>query len=117
MLRDERRVAGTVTSMRWVDVGSVDRLAPGLPVRVDVEGAEVVVWRLADGRLAALDDRCAHQEIRLSLGSVVDGCIVCAAHSWAFDRDGWSVPMGTSKVRTWLVRERDGRIEVDADAT
>lgn len=101
----------------WTDVGASTLVtAGGIPRRVDVEGFEVVIWRTADGVIAALDDRCAHHEIRLSLGVIVDDCIVCPAHGWTFDRDGWTVPMATVRVQPWEVREVDGRIEVDADS-
>ena len=60
-----------------------------LPRRVVVDGREIVVWRLPDGGVAALDDRCAHQAMRLSIGNALpDGCLVCVAHGWTFRPDG-----------------------------
>ena len=60
-----------------------------LPRRVSIEGREVVVWRLPDGGVAALDDRCTHQWVRLSLGMVLpDGCLVCPSHGWTFRPNG-----------------------------
>ena len=60
-----------------------------LPQRVVVEEREIVLWRLPDGEVAALDDRCAHQAMRLSIGTPLpDGCLVCVAHGWTFRPDG-----------------------------
>ncbi len=65
-----------------------------LPRRVkvggrEIGGREIVVWRLPDGSVAALDDRCAHQAMRLSIGTALpDGCLVCVAHGWTYRPDG-----------------------------
>jgi len=43
----------------WNDVLRSDELG-ALPPRVVVDEREIVLWRLPDGEVAALDDRCAH---------------------------------------------------------
>lgn len=63
-----------------------------VPVRVVLGGREIVLWRLPGGEVAALDDRCAHQAIRLSIGTArPDGCLVCMAHGWTYRSDGSNV--------------------------
>lgn len=75
----------------WRVVLRSDELG-SLPRRVVVDGREVVVWRLPDGGVGALDDRCAHQAMRLSIGTALpDGCLVCVAHGWTFRPDGTNV--------------------------
>lgn len=61
------------------------------PVPVRLAGAELVLFRDADGRVAALEDVCPHRGMRLSRGSIVDGNIVCPYHGWAFAADGKAV--------------------------
>ncbi|WP_393939880.1 Rieske 2Fe-2S domain-containing protein [Piscinibacter sakaiensis] len=46
------------------------------------------LWRAADGRLQAADDRCPHRGTRLSLGRVVDGALECPYHGWQFGDGG-----------------------------
>ncbi len=51
-------------------------------------GEPIVVWRKADGGVAALRDRCCHRTARLSRGFVDDSGIVCGYHGWTYDGDG-----------------------------
>ena len=57
------------------------------PRRVDVDGTPVVIARVGDEVLAAVD-RCPHRGAPLSAGAVVHDCIVCPYHGWAFDSHG-----------------------------
>ena len=73
---------------RWQEVLRSEELG-AIPRRVVVHGQEIVLWRLPDGGVGALDDRCAHQAMRLSIGTALpDGCIVCVAHGWTYNPDG-----------------------------
>lgn len=56
-----------------------------LPVRLLEQ--DLVVVDL-DGSPVAMADRCVHRSTRLSVGWVDDGCLRCAYHGWAYDRDG-----------------------------
>jgi phenylpropionate dioxygenase-like ring-hydroxylating dioxygenase large terminal subunit len=59
------------------------------PVRVRVAGRPYVLFRDANGRPAALDDRCPHRFAPLSAGAVSrEGRLTCAYHGWSFDADG-----------------------------
>jgi phenylpropionate dioxygenase-like ring-hydroxylating dioxygenase large terminal subunit len=51
-------------------------------------GEDIVLFLDADGRPAALKDRCRHRTARLSKGWCVDGELVCAYHGWTYDRTG-----------------------------
>lgn len=48
----------------------------------------VVMFRQADGRVAALIDRCPHRLVPLSLGSCVEGRLRCTYHGLEFDGEG-----------------------------
>ena len=51
-------------------------------------GLSIVLFRGDDGRLRALEDRCAHRQLPLSLGTV-EGCrLTCLYHGWSYDEDG-----------------------------
>ncbi|MEM9865628.1 MAG: aromatic ring-hydroxylating dioxygenase subunit alpha [Myxococcota bacterium] len=48
----------------------------------------IAVFRGDDGVLRAVENRCAHRQLRLTTGHV-DGCnLVCPYHGWAYDGEG-----------------------------
>lgn len=51
-------------------------------------GIPVVLLRRTDGGVAALEDRCAHRSMPLSLGSLDGDTLVCAYHGARFGCDG-----------------------------
>lgn len=75
-------------------------------------GVPVVLLRRADGGVAALEDRCPHRSMPLSLGTVDGDTLVCAYHGARFDCSGACVnvpsqpvvPPG-ARVRALAVRE------------
>jgi nitrite reductase/ring-hydroxylating ferredoxin subunit len=81
-----------------------------------LDGVEIVVCRTREG-LFALDNICSHAYARLSEGRLRAHRIICPLHGAAFDlRDGRALGAPASKpVRTFAVRERDGRIEAAPD--
>ena len=48
----------------------------------------LVLWRDAEGRVAALEDRCCHREMPLASGTVEAGTIRCGYHGLRFGSDG-----------------------------
>ncbi len=77
----------------------------------------VVLFRAADGAPVALEDRCCHRALPLSLGTVEEGGLRCACHGLVFDRGGACVevpgqtriPPGGA-VRAYPLVERAGWI-------
>ena len=61
------------------------------PVAVTLAERDIVLFRDANGRIAAMDDVCPHRGMRLSRGHVEAGNIVCPYHGWAFAADGRAV--------------------------
>jgi phenylpropionate dioxygenase-like ring-hydroxylating dioxygenase large terminal subunit len=58
------------------------------PVRGELFGTGIVVWRGADGAIAAAVDECPHRAARLSMGWCQGGDVVCPYHGWVFAPDG-----------------------------
>ena len=59
------------------------------PIRREVLGTPLVLFRGEGGRAAALLDRCPHRNAPLSLGRVVKGGrLECAYHGWQFEGSG-----------------------------
>jgi phenylpropionate dioxygenase-like ring-hydroxylating dioxygenase large terminal subunit len=60
----------------------------GKPLAATLLGEPVVLFRTAGGRPAALADRCAHRNLALSRGRVVEGSLECAYHGWRYGGSG-----------------------------
>jgi phenylpropionate dioxygenase-like ring-hydroxylating dioxygenase large terminal subunit len=79
----------------------------------------LVLYRTAGGTVAALEDRDAHRPYPLSLGTLVDDCVVSAYSGFVYARDGRCVRVPTqvevpygARVRSFPVREQDGLVWV-----
>jgi len=82
----------------------------------------VAVFRDKRGQLSAIENRCAHRQLKLSLGKVDDECnLVCAYHGWAYNGEGKVAKVGHDlfgkkmpklKVQSYPVTERYGLIWV-----
>jgi len=53
-----------------------------------LQGQKIILFRGKDGKLVALEDRCCHRNVQLSLGYLREGRAVCAYHGWEYDNDG-----------------------------
>ena len=91
------------------------------PVAARLLDVPLVLWRDAQGRPAALDDRCPHRGAALSLGRVCDGTLQCPYHGWRFDTAGAClrvpalpgfVPPAGSAARRHEVMEHEGLVWV-----
>ncbi|HEX9724874.1 MAG TPA: aromatic ring-hydroxylating dioxygenase subunit alpha [Vicinamibacteria bacterium] len=93
------------------------------PLRRQLWGTPIVLFRGEGGRPCALLDRCAHRNAPLSLGKTVGSRIECRYHGWQFDGGGAcrSVPglltapekPGRS-IPSYACREQDGFIWIFA---
>lgn len=83
------------------------------PLARTLLGEDVVLFRAPDGRAVALEDRCPHRGVPLSMGEPEGGGLRCRYHGLLFDRDGacvavpgqTRVPPGAA-VRSWPLVER-----------
>jgi phenylpropionate dioxygenase-like ring-hydroxylating dioxygenase large terminal subunit len=92
------------------------------PLATTLWDIPIVLFRGADGRPAALLDRCPHRNVPLSLGRVVGGEIECGYHGWRFGAAGAChfIPSRTqqeddlkaARALAFPVREQDGFIWV-----
>jgi phenylpropionate dioxygenase-like ring-hydroxylating dioxygenase large terminal subunit len=83
-------------------------------------GEDLVLWR-DGGEYHAWQDLCIHRGARLSLGKLVEGCLMCPYHGWTYDTSGRCVripahptqtPPAKARVRRYHVRERYGLVWV-----
>jgi nitrite reductase/ring-hydroxylating ferredoxin subunit len=70
---------------RFVEIGRVDEVPVGKMKYVQVQGKEIVISNIG-GKIYAMDDRCAHMNARLSMGSISnDGIVTCPFHGARFN--------------------------------
>src|SRR5215210_7764877 len=72
----------------WHPVYESRKLRSSSAVAVKVDGRSIALFRREDARVGALEDQCAHRRMKLSLGTVHDGRLVCPYHAWSFAPDG-----------------------------
>ncbi|HEX5746785.1 MAG TPA: aromatic ring-hydroxylating dioxygenase subunit alpha [Archangium sp.] len=111
--------AGEGLADTWTPV-ALSREVGKRPFPVQVAGQRLVLFRNAEGKAAALMDRCPHRGVALSLGKVRDGCLECPFHGWRFAADGACAhvplnPMPPEKLKnfnatSFPVRERAGMV-------
>lgn len=66
----------------WIEIGSLDDIPRRGARCVKYGTATVAIFRTADDRIYALEDRCPHRNGPLSQGIVHDGCVTCPLHNW-----------------------------------
>ncbi len=103
---------------RWFAVARADCVNTK-PVSVVLLDQWVVIARLANGKLMALEDRCPHRQVPLSSGCVTANGISCPYHGWSFTADGAleKIPgmpleclLPAVRVRSFAVQQHDGLI-------
>lgn len=98
----------------WYVAAWSDEIAPGGLLARTLLGEQVVLYRLVDGSVAALEDRCCHRGLPLSKGCVRGDQLQCGYHGLTFDRTGAcvhvpgqdKVPPG-ARVKRFEVQEQD----------
>jgi phenylpropionate dioxygenase-like ring-hydroxylating dioxygenase large terminal subunit len=116
-LRQRARVAGLDPNY-WYAALLSSELKRGEVREVMFWRRSFAVFRGMDGALRCTENRCAHRNVKLSLGTV-EGCTLrCAYHGWAYDGDGCLVDMPHNdfgkklriQLETFPVAERYGMI-------
>lgn len=99
----------------FVDIGSLDDIPRQGARLVRTAQGCVAVFRTADDRVFALDDRCPHKGGPLSEGIVHGTSVTCPLHNWVFDLNtGAAQGADEGRVRTHAVRVDQGRVLIDA---
>jgi phenylpropionate dioxygenase-like ring-hydroxylating dioxygenase large terminal subunit len=112
--RSSRGAAAAMPVNCWYAVAPAASISPG-PVPLRAVGRPVVLFRTADGALAALEDRCAHRAFPLSAGRLDGDLIRCGLCGFSYDAAGACVSVPTQPrvpfgavVPAFPARESDG---------
>ena len=127
--RPDDRNSGDITDLRrtginpdfWYPVAVSSGVQRKKTFAATFAGERIVLYRGVSGAVHALEDRCAHRQVPLSMG-VVDGeTLCCCYHAWTYRGNGRIskipyLPKGTARpprgVRAYPVREAYGLIFV-----
>jgi phenylpropionate dioxygenase-like ring-hydroxylating dioxygenase large terminal subunit len=72
----------------WYPVALSQQLRSGRVLATAFGGERIALYRGQSGRIYALEDRCAHRQLPLSMGCVEDEMLRCCYHAWAYRGDG-----------------------------
>ena len=118
--RQRVRAAG-LSPDYWYPVEWDRAVKRGQAIDVTFWNESIAVFRGQDGALHAIENRCAHRQLKLSLGVVGDCTLTCAYHGWTYDGSGKCVAMAHDlfghkfprvKVRSYPLQVKHGLIWV-----
>jgi 4beta-methylsterol monooxygenase len=72
----------------WYPVEWEKNIRPGQVIEVKFWGRSIALYRGKDGQFRALENRCAHRQLKLSKGEVTGNNLTCTYHGWAYDGSG-----------------------------
>ncbi len=72
----------------WYPLALAKDLKPGGTIGTAFAGEPIVLARTESGKVFALEDRCAHRQVPLSLGVVAGERLRCCYHAWSYDAAG-----------------------------
>lgn len=121
--------SGAVTDLRriginpdfWYPVAASRSVRKKKTFAATFAGERIALYRGESGAVYALEDRCAHRQVPLSMGVVEGDALRCCYHAWAYRGNGriWQIPYlpkGAARpprgVRAYPVREAYGLVFV-----
>ncbi len=72
----------------WYPVSQASKLKKNKPLGVQFAGEPIVLVRTESNSVFALEDRCAHRQVPLSVGEVKGELLRCSYHCWTYDKSG-----------------------------
>lgn len=117
--RDLRRVGANPDY--WYPVALSSQVRRKAAYKAVFGGERIALYRGESGEVFALEDRCAHRQVPLSMGVVEGDTLRCCYHAWAYRGNGRIsqipyLPKGVGRpprgVRAYPVREAYGMVFV-----
>lgn len=102
-----------MTQGNWIRVLNEADLTTEKPRALKTQGKSIVLFRLNDGDVHALDNRCPHEGYPLHTGMLDQGILTCEWHNWKFEVCGGACILGGEDVRYYPLRIEDGGIFID----
>ena len=99
-----------MTTPSPINLGSIEKIAPGHARTYIVGGEEIAVFRQRDGRLFATQNRCPHKQGPLAEGVAGGGKVICPLHAHKFNLETGEGNEKGECVKTYPVSESGGEI-------
>ena len=100
--------------MSWVEIGPIDDIPRRGARCVTTPHGRIAVFRTADDRLFALEDRCPHKGGPLSQGIVHGKSVTCPLHNWVMSIEtGEAQGADEGRAATFPLKVEEGRILLD----
>jgi renierapurpurin 18,18'-hydroxylase len=105
----------------WYPVAVAAKVRKGKTFAAKFAGERIALYRGESGAVYALEDRCAHRQVPLSMGVVEGDVLRCCYHAWAYRGNGRIsqipyLPRGAGRpprgVRAYPVKEAYGFVFV-----
>ncbi|MBL7713861.1 MAG: aromatic ring-hydroxylating dioxygenase subunit alpha [Bdellovibrionales bacterium] len=105
-----------VSAENWFVMATSKQLESGKTLARELMGLPIVLYRTSEGKVHAMEDRCPHKNVPLSMGKVEGENLRCRYHGWSFSKKGDlaevpslgpSEPMPKCKVPSFEVIEKD----------
>ncbi|MBN9364596.1 MULTISPECIES: nitrite reductase small subunit NirD [unclassified Devosia] len=101
----------------WVEIGRIEQIPRRGARCVTTPVGRIAVFRTAEDKLYAIEDRCPHKGGPLSQGIVHGAQVTCPLHNWVFSLEtGEAQGADEGRVRTVPLNVIDGRIYMAAVA-
>ena len=99
---------------KYTPVTAATTIKKGVAKPFAIDGHNLLIANV-DGKFFAMEDRCSHEDSRLSLGCLKGELIDCTLHGSRFNvKTGLPVEEpAVDAVRTFRLRVRGGMIEID----
>ena len=99
--------------MSWITIGTIDEIPQRGARCVNTPQGMIGVFRTADDRIFAMEDRCPHKGGPLSQGIVHGAAVTCPLHNWVISLEtGEAQGADKGTVKTIPVRVVNGRISI-----
>jgi nitrite reductase (NADH) small subunit len=103
--------------MRWIRIGSTNDIPRRGARCVASPRGRIAVFRTADDRVFAIEDRCPHKGGPLSQGIVHGASVTCPLHNWVISLEtGKALGADDGGVRTIAVKVEGEVLFIAADA-
>jgi nitrite reductase (NADH) small subunit len=104
--------------MQWIPVGSLLDIPQRGARCIETPQGRVAVFRTADDRVFATDDRCPHKGGPLSQGIVHGAAVTCPLHNWVISLEtGKAQGADVGCVRTVPVKVENGTVFIASRVT
>lgn len=99
---------------KFIPVCAASTIKKGVAKPFTIDG-QYLLFANVEGKFFAIEDRCSHEDSRLSLGCLKGELIDCTLHGSRFNvKTGWPVEEpAVEPIRTYKVRVKDNMIEIE----